>query len=292
MSRVTLALVFFSSLSAFAWAIDRPPQQTGLQKAWLEGKLGVDMRAQGMFTDGDYYQAERSLRAVKSRDLHSLADLYYLTRNQAERDMQEQRALQAAPNPVQPNMPQVNPASPNQARAVQAQPALLPANPGQPTEAEQQKAKEEREELKNLCARLPKGRGPVQVLSQLIYATLPGWCAQQAGGSVPSSYYANGSYVGPLASAGYAGPYTVNVYDAYVDSSSYFHRFIDPRKSFRATPFLSNGAAPLRNPNGTFVRNPAFMPSRGTNPAWVRPPVFVRPMVPTTGNTTSRNANH
>ena len=76
-----------------------------------------------------------------------------------------------------------------------------------------------------------------------------------------------------MGSDAFAGPYAARVYEAYADARSYFHRFIDPRKTFRDSPFASGNPALLREPNGTIVRNPDYVPRQGADPAWVRPRV-------------------
>jgi hypothetical protein len=232
-----------------AGAIDRPPQQREQERAWLKGNLAADMQALGMFGQRDYHQAGGFIRSLKASEIHLLADLYYRTRSRAEQDLRQQQLPQSQLNPAQPNPPQNN----------LAQPKPDPAGPN-PTADEQQRGKAEREDLDKLCAQLAKGRKPVQLLSELIYASLPGWCVQQSLGPVPSSYYANGSYVGPLFSPEYAGPYADAVYSA--------HQVSQANTSMRGRGDSINRDGSFANRDGGFAsRNGGAMPNRGPTAA-------------------------
>jgi hypothetical protein len=251
MKRVAVALVCFFFVGAVAWAIDRPPAPRELQKAWLAGNLATDMQASGIFGPRDYQQASGFIRYLKPQEIQSLADLYYRTRSRAEQDVRRQQLLQAQVNPEQ--------VSPGPAQPVPPKP--ITAEPDQ-TPAQQEQAKAEREELDKLCAQLASARKPVQSLSGLIYASLPGWCAKQYQGAVPSSYYANGLYVGPLSSAAYAGPYATAVYNVYQVSQ------VNLLAQRRAAEFAARqGTFPNRNGNVTGPTRP-YVPPR---------PIYVPP---------------
>ena len=63
---------------------------------------------------------------------------------------------------------------------------------------------------------------PVQYLSYVIYASVPGWCCH-ARCFVPEWYYENNYYVGPCFNAAYAGDWAAPVCRTYYDHGSRFY---------------------------------------------------------------------
>ena len=207
MKPVLLTCLILACSGSLARAVEplSPPShgRTKQQHDWLRGNLDADMGTINTFPTDAFEEMHRMVTRATRDETDLLADYYKLTRKVAEREMRQ--IVQA----------QIAQAQVIQAQAAQARGAQVPAvqPPAAPPEDEQAKA--DREELGKLSKTLAAARKPARTVSEYIYASLPGWCAQQAP-FVPPSYYGDGQYVGPLDSKQYAGPHAGYVYRAYM----------------------------------------------------------------------------
>jgi hypothetical protein len=264
-------LVLAGSLALAVEPPSPPPHgKTKQQQKWLRDHLRADMRIINTFPDKTYGSMAFMVNSATGNETDLLADCYQLPRKIAEQEMRQIAQAQIA----QAQALQVQAA---QAQGVQPQAVQPQAAPPQ----EDEEAKADREDLRKLYKRLAEARKAVRNISEYIYASLPGWCAQAAQ-YVPSSYYGNGRYVGPLDSAAYAGPYAGDVYNAYSDNASYFNtQIIRGRASLPDVPRRTNPNSVVPQGNRPGQNGPA---SRGTNqrPVGFRSAVVVSPMSVTT----------
>ena len=274
MKHVTMTCLMLALAGSLALAVEPPSPpphgKTKQQQKWLRDHLRADMRTINTFPDKAYGSMALMVNSATGNETDLLADCYQLTRKIAEQEMRQIAQAQIA---------QVRALQVQAARAQGIQPQAGQPQPALPQEDGEAKA--DREDLRRLYKRLTEARRPVRNISEYIYASLPGWCAQAAQ-YIPSSYYGNGRYVGPLDSAAYAGPYAGDVYNAYSDNASYFNtQIIRGRASLPGVPRRTNQNLVVPQGNRPGQNGPA---SRGTNPHPVgfRSAAAVSPMPVTT----------
>ena len=192
----------------------RPMRQN--QRSWLGGRLLSDMiqtneKMPRTFATREYARAKaitnRSASPkfkINDDDVVLLADYYYHTRARADEDLRQfQRQL---------------------AGLVQLQGQLPNQQPAGTTDEEVKAAQADRDEISTLGGKLADKADAVKALSELIYASLPGFCLHEKQ-TLPASYFApdqrNGtlSYVGPVYNTVYAGPYAAPI-DSYVNADA------------------------------------------------------------------------
>jgi hypothetical protein len=191
-----LILALAGSLAPAVEPLGPPPHgKTKLQKDWLRAHLAGDIQAIDAFPRSACGDMRKKLTFATRDETDLLADYYQLSREIADREMRQI---------VQAQIPQP-PAA--QAQGAQAQGAPPPAvrRPAAAAEDDEQ-AKTDRQELRKLSKKVAAARKPVRAVGEYIYASLPGWCAQQEARFVPDSYYGDDQYVGPLDSPASAGP--------------------------------------------------------------------------------------
>ena len=263
MRRVTMTCLLLALSGSLAQAVEPPSPpphgRTKQQKDWLRDHLAAEMRTINTFPTNAFDEMRQKVGSTTPDETDLLTDCYQLTRRIAERELRQiAQALIAQ-------------AQAGQAQGGQPQ-AVQTAAP--PQEDEQVKA--DREDLRKLYKKLAEARKPARTVSEYIYASLPGWCAQIAQ-YVPPSYYGNGQYVGPLDSEVYAGHYARYVYMAYLHKNSYFNKQIRDVMRFAVVPLGTNPNPVVPQGNGPGQNRPA---PRGANPHMVELPF--RPVPVTT----------
>ncbi len=199
-----LILAFFSSLTVAVEPPSPPPHgRTRQQHDWLREHLAADMGTINTFPNDAFDEMRRMVTRATRDETDLLADYYELSRKVAEREVRQIVQAQIA-------QAQVIQAQAAQAQGVQPQAVQPPAVP-----QEDAQAKADREGLRELSRTLAAARNPASKVGEYIYASLPGWCAQQEAQLVPSSFYGDGQYVGPLDSEASAGRHAGYVYTAY-----------------------------------------------------------------------------
>ena len=208
MKCMTVTVLCCLAIGRYAGAMDKPPEAPENQRSWLRGGLLNDMtetekRMPGTFATREYARAKAlanpsaspSLK-ISDEDVDLLADYYYRTRARAEEDLQQ----------FQRQLP----------RAGQF-PGQLP-NPQQagPTDEELKAAKADREGISALGGKLADKGDAVKSLSELIYASLPGFCLHQQQ-TLPASYFdfdqrnAKLNFTGPVYDRTFAGCYAAPI---------------------------------------------------------------------------------
>jgi hypothetical protein len=175
-------------------ATERPPREPEQTRAWLVGHLVTDMEALGTFGGTEFAKVPGIVNALTDDQVSLLARFYYLTREKTEQDARlyavqlsdTEEALARAKAQVADLLTQEH------NRIEQTYSELATVNPG--------------------C----------ETLCQVVYASVPGWCAYNRY-AVPDWYYGNGCYVGPVFSAGYCGTYAAPVYNTFHDRSSRYN---------------------------------------------------------------------
>ena len=104
---------------------------------------------------------------------------------------------------------------------------------------------------------------PVQFVSYIVYASVPGWC-YHARCFVPEWYYDDGCFVGPCFNAAYAGIWGVPVCRAYCDHASRFYG----RYHNVANTVYANHSLKLAKRNANWLRHRGnWEERRGSRPA-------------------------
>ncbi len=191
MKCMTLTVLCCLAIGRYAGAIDKPPDEPKNQRSWLRDHLVSDLaetnkRMRGTFAPRELERAKAITNPrpqprfkIGDDDVDRLADYYYRTRTQAEKDVKSRQL----PNPKQAAM----------------------------TDEELKAAEADRDGIYTLGGELADKGDAVKSLSQLIYASLPGYCLRKKL-SLPPSYFVdqgNGtlSYSGPAYDTTYAGSY-------------------------------------------------------------------------------------
>ena len=208
---MTLTVLCCLAIGHCAGAMDEPPRTPRSQRDWLSGRLRNDMAENekgmpGTFRMREYARAKaivsphaNSTLQISDSDVGLLAEYYYRTRVRAEEDLRQFERQLAGLGQFQgqfPNPPQAGPAD-NELQAAQA----------------------DRDTIFALGGRLADSIGAAKNLSELIYASLPGFCIREKQ-TLPPWYFdfdrKNGTfhYVGPVHNSVYAGSYAdrINTY--------------------------------------------------------------------------------
>jgi hypothetical protein len=252
-----LILALAGSLALAVEPPGPPPHgKTKQQHDWLRDHLAADMEIINTFPEQAYADMRQKVASTSREETNLLADCYQLSRKLAE---QEMRLIAAA---------QIAQAQAAGAQGIQPQVIQPPAAPPE--------VEADREALRKLYEKLAAARKPARIVSEYIYASLPGWCAQAAQ-FVPSAYYGEGHYVGPLDSETYAGQYAGPVYIAYFDKTSRFNRHIIHHwwRTYGPAPEAGRNPATLeendRGRNGRGQGGPSPRPAAPYNGRPVRP---------------------
>jgi hypothetical protein len=218
-----LFLLFLAAPTTLA--VDQPPQTAPQQRAWLLSQLVTDMQSAGAFSSNDIAKMVTLINSLSDDQVALLAQYYYLTREKTEQDAQLY-ALQ-------------------QTSAAEA----LAESKAQVADLLAQLQSQITQSYSSLAA-----AGPAcQTLCQIVYASVPGWCAYNRW-AVPDWYYTGGCFVGPVYSAGYCGPYAVPVYNAFYNhgsrynfwnSRAYVHNHVLPTGRPTAYAPIAQGPASL-----------------------------------------------
>ena len=193
---IQAAVILTTVFAATAvFAIDQPPQDPEQQCAWLIGHVITDMEALGTFDGNALAKVPGIVNALTDDQVALMAQYYYLTRSKTEQDASLYSLQQQG-------------YSDDQVNAAKAEIADLLTALNDQTVA-----------CYNQFVPMPQ---PVQYLSYVIYASVPGWCCH-ARCFVPEWYYNDGCYVGPCFNADYAGIWGVPVCRAYYDHGSRFY---------------------------------------------------------------------
>ena len=193
--RIIILLLSIVLVAGTAFAIDQPPQEPDQQRAWLVGHLVTDMEALGTFDGNALAKVPGIVDALTDDQVALLAQYYYLTRSKTEQDASLYSLQQQGYADEQVNV-------------AKAQIADLLTELNDQTVA-----------CYSEFVPMPQ---PVQFVSYIVYASVPGWCCH-ARCFVPEWYYDNGCYVGPCFNAAYAGIWGVPVCRAYYDRGSQFY---------------------------------------------------------------------
>jgi len=192
--QVAVILTTFLATAA-AFAVDQPPQEPEQQRAWLVGHLVTDMEALGTFDGNTVAKVPGTVNALTDDQVVLLSQYYYLTRSKTEQDASLYAMQQQGYSDEQVN-------------AAKAEIADLLTAMNDQTVA-----------CYDEFVQMPQ---PVQYLSYVIYASVPGWCCH-ARCFIPEWYYENNCYVGPCFNAAYAGRWGVPVCRAYYDHEGRFY---------------------------------------------------------------------
>ena len=193
---IQAAVILTTALAAAtAFAIDQPPQEPEQQRAWLVGHLVTDMEALGTFDGNALAKVPGIVNSLTDDQVALLAQYYYLTRSKTEQDagiyaLQQQGHAEDQVNAAKAEIADLLTTMNDQIVACYDQFVPMPE--------------------------------PVQYISYVIYASVPGWCCH-ARCFVPEWYFDNGCYVGPCFNAAYAGIWGVPVWRAYYDHGSHFY---------------------------------------------------------------------
>ena len=205
---MALTILCCLAIGPYAAAVDKPPEDPKNQRSWLGNRLLSDMSQTDenmpeTFATRDYGRVKaitnRSASPkfkISDDDVALLADYYYHTRARAADDLRQfQQQL---------------------VRLVQSQGQLPQPQLADTTDEETKTARADRKEISALGGKLADRADAVKSLSELIYASLPGFCLHETQ-MLPASYFApdptNGglSYVGPVNNTVYAGPYAGSI---------------------------------------------------------------------------------
>jgi hypothetical protein len=192
--QVAVILTTFLATAA-AFAVDQPPQDPEQQRAWLIGHVITDMKALGTFDGNAIAKVPGIVNDLSDDQVALLAQYYFLTRSKTEQDASLYSLQQQGYADEQVNAAKAEIAD------------LLTAMNDQIVACYQQ------------FMPMPQ---PVQFVSYVVYASVPGWCCH-ARCFVPEWYYENNCFVGPCFDAAYAGNWGVPVCRAYYDHASRFY---------------------------------------------------------------------
>ena len=192
--KVVAAILFVLGLTGTALAIDQPPETVPQQRAWLLSHLVTDMQSVGSFTSDDIARMVTLVNTLTDDQASLLAQYYYLTRAKTEQDARLYAVQQTESDETLA-----------QAKAEVAD-LLARLN----------------NQIKQTYSELATISPGCQVLCQITYASVPGWCAYNQY-AIPDWYYSDGCYVGPVYSTGYCGAYAVPVYRTFHDRSSRYN---------------------------------------------------------------------
>jgi hypothetical protein len=178
-----------------ALAIDQPPQDPEQQRPWLVGHLVTDMKTLGTFSAADFGKVSDIVNNMTDDQVGLLAQYYYITRAKTLQDsslyaMQQQGC------------------SDEEVNAAKAEIADLLTY--------------QQEQIDACYSQLQPMGIPIQYAAQVVYSSVPGWCAYSRC-CVPDWYYDNGGYVGCAFNRDYCGNYAEPAYNAWHDNGSYFN---------------------------------------------------------------------
>jgi hypothetical protein len=191
----TAAFLLAISVVGSAFAIDQPPQDPEQQRPWLVGHLVTDMKTLGTFSSADFGKVADIVNNMTDDQVELLAQYYYLTRAKTLQDsslyaMQQQGC------------------SDEEVNTAKAEIADLLTYQQQQIDA--------------CYSQLQPMGVPIQYAAQVVYSSVPGWCAYSQC-CVPDWYYDNGCYLGCAFNRGYCGDYAEPVFNAWHDNGSYFN---------------------------------------------------------------------
>ena len=268
--KLAMVLTVVLGLTGTAFAIEQPPDTAPQQRAWLLSHLVTDMQSVGSFTGDDIARMVTLVNSLTDDQASLLTRFYFLTREKTEQDASLYAVQQTEGDEA--------------LAQAKAQVADLLA--------------QLQNQIQQTYSELANSDPGCQTLSQIAYASVPGWCAYNQY-AIPDWYYNNGCYVGPAYSANYCGGYAVPVYNAfhnrgsrynYWNSRNYLHNNIARIGHYGSSHVHGNqpGFAVTAHHNTT----PVLKYNKPLSKANYTPLAFAKHNTPTFHNPASLAKNH